>query len=85
MITHRSTPVDLNSVPQIARALRDLEIERLQIIAALNVILAKSDAGTYQVPFVDENGTPFALRLVAGAGVTITIDTGAGTCTISSP
>jgi hypothetical protein len=65
--------------------MRDLEVERLQILAALNVMLANAPAGEFQVPFVDETGTPFALRLVAGAGVTITIDTGAGTCTISSP
>lgn len=75
----------LNSVPEIARALRDIETERLQILNALNVLLTNSPAGQLLVPFTDEDGDVEMYRLVAGAGVTITFNTVAKTCTLTSP
>lgn len=83
-ITHR-TLGQLSSLAEIQRALRDLETERLQVLAALNIFLADSPAGELLVPFTDKDGMPAMYRLVAGAGVTLTFDSGAKTCTISSP
>jgi alpha-D-ribose 1-methylphosphonate 5-triphosphate synthase subunit PhnI len=84
MITHR-TIGSLGSVQELANAMRDLETERMQILAALNILLADSPAGQLLVPVTDETGKLAMYRLVAGAGMTITFDSVAKTCTLTSP
>lgn len=83
-ITHKPTG-SLDTLDAIARAVRDMELERRQIVAALNIILGKSPAGQLLAPFTDEKGVTSMYRVVAGAGVTITFDTVAKTCTIKAP
>lgn len=84
MITHRpSGPIV--DIPSIQSAFRDLEIERLQVLAALNIILAKAPAGEFRMVLVDENGNPAQYKMIAGAGMTITPNAVAKTVTFTSP
>lgn len=83
-VTHK-TLGQLATLPQIEKALRDMEVERRQIVDALNIFLADSPAGQLLLPFTDDTGTPAMYRLIAGAGITLTFDTAAQTCTITSP
>lgn len=84
MITHR-TLGPLTDLPALQKAFRDLEVERLQILKALNTMLAKAPVGEYRMILVDENGQPAQYELVAGAGVTITVDPVLQTITLTSP
>jgi hypothetical protein len=84
MITHRS-PGSVKNIQDAIRVLTDLETERQQVIAALNIMLTASPAGQLLLPITDDSGVPAMYRLVAGAGVTITFNTVNKTCTISSP
>lgn len=70
---------------ELARALQDMYQTYRLMVSAINSLLESGSAGQLVFPVVDENGEVAPYRLVAGAGVTITVDTTARTFTLSSP
>lgn len=75
----------ITDIASAQTAIRDLSRMVDDLLAVVNVTQQESAAGQFKVPFTDENGNTTMLRLVAGAGVTITPNTVTGICTISSP
>ena len=70
---------------EIARALQDMFQTFQLLVKAVNALGGPAGAGQLVFPMVDENGTVSSYRLVAGAGVTLNVDTVAKTITITSP
>lgn len=84
MITLR-TIGPVQTIEQANNALQDLYLAYRQSIALLNQLAGQGSAGQYVFPVVDDTGSVASYRLVAGAGVTLVVDSAAKTITVSSP